>query len=530
MPAPTDRRRGAATGPAPAPAPSAWARVRLVKGQSAGGLWDVSSEIPEARIALGKKATWRVDAPGVADTHVELFWDGAALWVADALEGAGNVRVDGQHIDTWYALSGRARVEFGGAALLVETSLVADLSAGVNDAWHVASAPAAPAHALAAGPSKQEMALIATQIAKPQQGSSQQYDIGATKLVSMPEGNRESFDDFDPAMTKVASGGQANASAIAARPMAGPSAVMGGGGMGMGAAPMAMPSPPGYGMMGSPPPQQPAVTNAGVITEPNAPGGAFAGFSPSQAPPVPGKGGKKPALTLPLRTWLMLALVVAVLVVFVLDPEEEVPEPPRRPQQTQTQPAKVPPNPAVPGMPGMPGVPGQPLAVPNPQNPMGVGPGVPTQSGVSPSVHPSLGQPMVPPYPQPGQPMVPPIPQPGQPMVPPIPQPGQPFDPGQQAMVPPQPGQPVPGQPMPGQPGGVDPMQVPIPTGPSPRLAADLYIAGRWSEALPLYEALAAQNPTNTAYAEIARILRRRLSQQCRDGIGPGGVPCTPTQ
>src|SRR5689334_14703918 len=99
---PSDRRvgqAGPAKGPAPVSAPAAWARVRLVKGRSVGALWDVSTDIPEARIALGSGANvgWRVEAPGVAEMHIELFWDGTALWIADALEGAGNVKVDGQH-------------------------------------------------------------------------------------------------------------------------------------------------------------------------------------------------------------------------------------------------------------------------------------------------------------------------------------------------------------------------------------------------------------------------------------------------
>ena len=61
-------------GPQVRPAPTSWARVRLLKGDSAGGLWDVSSDIPEARIAIGSDAGcgWLVRGSGVAPFHFEV--------------------------------------------------------------------------------------------------------------------------------------------------------------------------------------------------------------------------------------------------------------------------------------------------------------------------------------------------------------------------------------------------------------------------------------------------------------------------
>jgi hypothetical protein len=58
------------------------------------------------------------------------------------------------------------------------------------------------------------------------------------------------------------------------------------------------------------------------------------------------------------------------------------------------------------------------------------------------------------------------------------------------------------------------------------RLAADALIAGRYREALPLYQALAAANPQNPSFAQIVIVLQRRLLATCRNGLTPEGLPC----
>lgn len=73
------------------------------------------------------------------------------------------------------------------------------------------------------------------------------------------------------------------------------------------------------------------------------------------------------------------------------------------------------------------------------------------------------------------------------------------------------------GQPRPAQPN--------VPNPPTQR-AADLLIAGRWQDALTHYEALALAEPTNPAYAKIAQVLRRRIAEQCLDGVNARGEPC----
>jgi len=99
-----------------------WARVKLTQGQSGAGLWDLSSEVPEARIAVGagQEAGWQVQADGVEPIHFELFWDGVSLWVS---AGRGTpVLVDGVPVSDWRQVVGRTQVDFGSARMSVESS------------------------------------------------------------------------------------------------------------------------------------------------------------------------------------------------------------------------------------------------------------------------------------------------------------------------------------------------------------------------------------------------------------------------
>ncbi|MBX3250271.1 MAG: hypothetical protein KF901_24045 [Myxococcales bacterium] len=107
----------------PIPSPTHWARVQLAAGHSSAGLWDLSSQVPEARVTIGSgpEAGWNVSASGVAPVHFELYWDGTSLWVSPPF--AGQLLVDGERVQAWRQLAGRARLEFGQAAMLVESSL-----------------------------------------------------------------------------------------------------------------------------------------------------------------------------------------------------------------------------------------------------------------------------------------------------------------------------------------------------------------------------------------------------------------------
>lgn len=115
----------------PVATPSHWVRVQLAAGQSAAGLWDLSNQVPEARVTVGAgpDAGWNVQAPGVAPVHFEFYWDGASLWVSPPM--AGQLTVDGERVQNWRQIAGRSRVEFGSAAMLVESSQAVGLAAPV---------------------------------------------------------------------------------------------------------------------------------------------------------------------------------------------------------------------------------------------------------------------------------------------------------------------------------------------------------------------------------------------------------------
>ncbi len=101
-----------------------WARLRLVQGRSNAELWEFVSAHSETLLTVGSGlgCSWVVQEVGVAPVHFTLHWDGAGLRIADT-HGAGKVRVDGALIHADFRpLSGRVRIEFGNAAMVVETS------------------------------------------------------------------------------------------------------------------------------------------------------------------------------------------------------------------------------------------------------------------------------------------------------------------------------------------------------------------------------------------------------------------------
>jgi hypothetical protein len=111
-------------------------RVELVKGQSSLGAWETDAKAAGARVEVGSdpECAWRVVAAGVQPYHVEMYWDGEVLWVADAGDNP-SVKVDGMAIDDWCATAHGSRVEFGDAQLRVVTQAV-DLSSVVDRTDH----------------------------------------------------------------------------------------------------------------------------------------------------------------------------------------------------------------------------------------------------------------------------------------------------------------------------------------------------------------------------------------------------------
>ncbi len=100
------------------------ARLRLVQGHSDSELREFISARGQALLTIGSDAAcdWCVRETGVAPVHFSLHWDGTVLRVSDT-HGAGSIRVDGMPLGReWRSLPVRARIEFGRAAVVVETS------------------------------------------------------------------------------------------------------------------------------------------------------------------------------------------------------------------------------------------------------------------------------------------------------------------------------------------------------------------------------------------------------------------------
>jgi predicted component of type VI protein secretion system len=115
--------------------PESWARLRLAQGESTALTLELSSSLGTTTLTVGQSpgCDWIVREAGVAPVHFSLHWDGSVLRIADVY-GAGGVRADGVLVGAqWRALTGRVRVDFGKAAIVVESAAQARASGPGND-------------------------------------------------------------------------------------------------------------------------------------------------------------------------------------------------------------------------------------------------------------------------------------------------------------------------------------------------------------------------------------------------------------
>lgn len=465
-----------------------------MRGSSAGAVWEISADYPEARLTVGSdpSAGWSIQAAGVQPMHCELFWDGTALWVADT-HGAGGVFLDGQRVSEWTQIHGPAELRFGAASMDIETS--------------------PPVHEqMASRPDHARPATVTDLLAPPERGSQPifggaagdesipELDAAATRVVASPvlppaappaspPSGGGAMSDLRPRLGGQATAVSAEATRMVAMPVARP------------AAPARPPAPPERGpaaVVAPPPPAPPSLAAPAPVAPPMPPpdpGHAFAppaapdggpAFAPPPAVPAPatkpspfaqilqklkpessaevvGASGGKKGQALPTRTWIMLAVTVMATAGLLLWPEEEAEVAAPSPASAAVAPSAAP-EPAV--------------AAPTPT--------APTPADPTPA--------------DPAEPVP---------------------DPTAAAAATPAPS-PAPSSPAPAasQTGAA----ADAPATSLQRQAADHYIAGRFSEALVIYRQLAQSEPTNPAYTGMVRILERRT--RCRDGVGPGGAPC----
>lgn len=462
-----------------------------MRGSSAGAVWEISAEYPEARLTLGAdpSAGWPIEAPGVHPIHCELFWDGTALWVADT-HGAGGVFLDGQRVSEWVQIQGPCELRFGTAALDVETSPPAHEQM-VSRPDHARPVTMTDMHA------PPESARRSRPIFGGAAGddSIPELDAAATRVVASPIAPPAAapqaageMPDLRPRLGGEVVAGSAEATRMVAMPLARPSAPSAAvpsaappsppaQNAGLAPAPVVAPPPtplaPSFGQPAQPPPAFPAAAPGGP---PPAPEGAF--VAPPAAPPpakkaspldpvlealkpiveklkpqssadvVSASGGKK-GQTLPTRTWIMLAVTVAAAAGLLLWEGEAPQAAPPAPQAAAV---------AVPAEPPAPAEPPEPAPTPP------VAPVEPSSVVAAESEGAS-----------------------------------------EEAEE--------------GEEGDEEPAQS------LQRQAADLYIGGRYPEALAIYRQLAEAHPERAAYASMVRILERRT--RCQDGVGPGGEPCS---
>lgn len=533
-----------------------WARVQLVRGQSGAQHWAIDGQYPEARLTIGSApdAGWPVQGIGVQPYHLELFWDGRSLWVADTRR-VGSVTIDGRAVTDWVQIRGRSEISFGAAGMQVETADAQnEMASNPGAAKRVTVAPGDLDLGAMAQWDDASLPGEATRVAPPPSELAGAQHAGAPAWTELdPESTRIGTEGAGypglPALGGIApAAGMARPASAAPPPMLRPR-------LGGVAPPIAAATPPPPGgrdmartitaeemsqhiaaaqQMGGAPgdpsvvvqPGYPSASGSPQGGYPGAPGYAgapgFPGASPApgfqalgapaqqaggggpqsgfMAPPSfdqAASGAEKPKRkqSVPTRTWILLAALVlgGAAVMLLMTPAEEEVVPAVQPP-TATPQAGVPgPLPTTPGTPqvGAPTVPTTPTTTPTPT------------PQTSTTVTPTPGAP-----------------------TPATPTPGAPT-PGAPTAATPTPGEPTTATPTPGEPTTAEGTEPAAPVGPTPdRLAADLVITGRYAEALPHYQALAAAHPERPEYAQMVRILQQRLASRCQGGVGPDGRPC----
>ncbi len=515
---------GPAQVPGPTVAPSAWASVRLIQGASKANQWQIDSSTTRAQLTVGsdKACDWPVAAERVAAVHFELFWDGRRLWIADTHE-AGGVTVDGGRLTAWQPITGRARIEFGGAVMVAECSVPAvsipgeeaiDLEptrrpgqqgapgarapAGDDDertTLHVrpdSQGPAGKGH----GPNDDRVPLHAapTTISEMPEGMIQPYG----GPPPMPPGSGmsppailQAKKPVMPVPTIIAEPGRVPPGMLQMpSPAGGPIAR---GGMGPGMPPgMGMPTPdpggarpgmpPGMGMgMGMPTPEPAAAMRPGMMAPPMPPHGMIQPLATPTGRPAWMDRLGLPKTSVPPRTWGLIILTVAALMIVLFMGGDDKPK--RRaakPKATATSTSTSTSTSTQPGSESKVAAPAASEIKPGESKTAEVKPG--EKPGESKTAEVKPGE-----------------------------------KPGETKTAEVKPGEGKTPAPPAGDAAGMA----------SPSQGADLLLAGRQREALAVYDELARRYPEQPGYAAIVKILKRRLVERCKDKQ-PGESPCPP--
>jgi hypothetical protein len=502
---------GPAQVPGPTVAPSAWASVRLIQGASKANQWQIDSSTTRAQLTVGadKACDWPVLATGVAAVHFELFWDGRRLWIADTHE-AGGVTVDGAKLATWQPITGRARIEFGGAVMLAECSVPAvsverpAMSIGLE-------AIGLPADGVPGDDERTRLLVRDGQPGRPD--DKVPLHAAPTTISEMPEG---AVPFGGPPAMPAGSGMQPPAILQPKGPMvAMPTIILSGG-----ATPDPGRMPPGMmppGMMppGMMPPGMPMPHPGGhpdpMMRAMGMPTPDPAGAMRPAMPPPPGAGplsvapaGTRPAwmdrlglpkTSLPPRTWALVVVTVGALmfVMFMGGGGGESEAPKRRSAKSKAVAASASPTETQPAA----GADTKPADTkPADTKPADTKPADSKPADTKPAdTKPADSKPAD----------------------------SKPAD-SKPADSKPADSKPADSKPADSKPAEGTPEGAALAT---PAQGADLLLAGRQREALPVYDELARRYPDRREYAAIVKILKRRLAERCKDKQ-PGESPCPP--
>ena len=101
--------------------------VRLIKGTSSTKLLRFTADVPPGLVSIGCEpgVSWLVKGEGVCPNHLELFWDGKALWVTETHQG--EVDIDGEQLGSSPRRIYRGRVTFGECSLMIDTIFAAEV-------------------------------------------------------------------------------------------------------------------------------------------------------------------------------------------------------------------------------------------------------------------------------------------------------------------------------------------------------------------------------------------------------------------
>ena len=525
---------GPAQVPGPTVAPSAWASIRLIQGASKANQWQIDSSTTRAQLTVGadKACDWPVAAERVAAVHFELFWDGRRLWIADTHE-AGGVTVDGGRLTAWQPIIGRARIEFGGAVMVAECSVPAVSIPGeeaidLEPTRRPGQQGAQGARAAAPGDDDERTTL---HVRPDSQGAAGKghgpgddrvpLHAAPTTISEMPEGMHQPYGG-PPAMppgsgmsppailqakkpvmavpTIIAEPGRMPPGMLQMPSPAGGPIARGGMGPGMMPPGMGMPTPdpggarpgmpPGMGM-GMPTPDPAAGMRPGMMAPPMPHGMIQPLATPTGRPAWMDRLGL-PKTSVPPRTWGLVILTVAALMIVLFMGGDDTPK--RRTAKPKAAAAAT--------------QPGSESKAPTP---------TPASSESKPGE--SKTAEVKPGESKPGES------KPGES------KPGE-SKPGETKTAEVKPGETKPGE---SKTAEATPGESKTPAPPagdaagmaSPSQGADLLLAGRQREALAVYDELARRYPEQPGYAAIVKILKRRLVERCKDKQ-PGESPCPP--